>query len=392
MGKNYDVIFIGGSLMAASTVYSLLNENPKMKVVLIEKDPTYKHAATTLALGGFRQQFSARINIRMARNSIKIFENFSEIMETNFGKPQIELKKVGYLFLIDKKKWDVALKNSIIQKEEGVELEILSPKQLADMIPNIDLRNIAGGTVCRHEGILDPQQLLFGYIKKIKEFNARFIYDEVVEIKKNKGRIQGVICKSGRTFESESVVNASGPWAGEVGKMAGVEVPVKPLPHDIYVCEISKDLKIADSYTTVPSETWWFREYPDRNILYSGKSKWDFSFSFNFTPDRDFFYNDVWPSLVERYEGFDAIRLVNAWRGCYEYNYIDQNAIIGEHPHLKGFYLINGFSGHGMMQAPAAGKGLAELILYSKYKTLDFNEIGLERIFNNKLIIEQNII
>jgi FAD-dependent oxidoreductase domain-containing protein 1 len=392
MTKNYDVVFVGGALMAAATAYSLLERDPGLKIAMVEKDPTYQLAATPLALGGVRQQFTTRVNIRMARQSIEVFENFGEIMETKLGKPQIDFRQGGYLFLVSEEKWPIAMENAKVQKEEGVELEILSPEDLADRLPGMRLDDVVGGTVCAREGILDPQQVLQGYIKKVKEMGAEFIYDEVIGIETANGQATGVSLKSGDKISAGAVVNAAGPWAGEVAKMAGVELPVEPLPHDLYVCKISPDLQLGRAYTTFPSTTWYFQEHEGGDTMLTGKTKLDFKLEFSFTPDRDYFYDEIWPDLAERHDGFDTIKLLNVWRGCYEYNNIDFNAIIGEHTDLKKFYLINGFSGHGLMQAPAAGRGLAEMILYGEYKTLDLTEVGFQRFKENKLIVEKAII
>ena len=392
MVKTYDVVFIGGALMAAATSYTLLQENPHMKILMIEKDPSYKYAATPLALGGVRQQFSERVNIRMARHSIGVFENFAEIMESKYGKPKIDFRQGGYLFMVGKDKWSTACENAKVQIEEGVELEQLTQRDLQDRFPDMDLSDVVGGTVCPREGVLDPQSVLNGYIHKVKEMGAEFLIDEVVAIKTGNGTVKGVVCKSGEEFQAGAIVNSAGPWAGDVAKLAGVEVPVRPLSHDLYVTRISMDLKIGGAYTTLPDTCWFFREHENGDTMLAGKTNWDFEYGYFFKPNMKFFEDVIWPSLAERYEGFDRLKLVNAWRGCYEFNDIDFNAIIGEHPDLKHFYLINGFSGHGMMQAPAAGRGLAEMILYNEYRSLDLNEVGMDRFKTGKLVIEKAII
>ena len=184
--KNYDVIFIGGSLMASSTAYSLLNMKPDLKILMIEKDPTYKYAATPLALGGVRQQFSERTNIRMAKASIDTFENFGELMETKtFGKPDIDLRQGGYLFLLGEAGWSVAKENAQVQKEEGVDIRLLSVSDIQSMLPETDLTDVVGGTVCPREGVLDPASVLTGYLHKVKEMGVEVINDEVTDIKMN---------------------------------------------------------------------------------------------------------------------------------------------------------------------------------------------------------------
>ena len=391
--KNYDVIFIGGSLMASATAYTMLNENPNLKVLLIEKDSTYKYAATPLALGGIRQQFSERTNIRMAKSSVETFENFGEIMETKaFGKPEIDLRQGGYLFLVDESKWPIALENAQVQTEEGVDIKLLTVRDLQSMLPETDLTGIVGGTVCPREGVLDPASVLNGYLRKIKELGAELTNDEVVGIEADHGKIVSVKCKSGAEYSAGVFVNAAGPWAKEIGKMIGVDIPVEPMPHDLYVTRMPLDANVGNAYTTIPSTTWWYREHEDRDTLLCGKTKLDFKLGFDYNVDMPYFEAEVWPDLADRMESLDNLRLIKSWRGCYEYNVIDFNAIIGQHPDVPNFYLINGFSGHGMMQAPAAGKGLAEYILYGEYKTLDLSAMNIRRFRENKLIIEKAII
>jgi len=391
--KNYDVIFVGGSLMASATAYSLLNENPHLNILLIEKDSTYKYAATPLALGGIRQQFSERTNIRMAKSSVYVYENFGELMETKtFGKPDIDLRQGGYLFLVDESKWPIALENAAVQKEEGVDLKILSVSDLQSMLPETDLTGIVGGTICHKEGVLDPASVLDGYLHKVRELGAEIINDEVIGIKVEHGKIASLTCKSGSEYSSAVVVNSAGPWAKEIGNMIGVEIPVEPLAHDLFVARMPMDANVGYSYTTMPTTTWWYREHQDRDTLLCGKTKLDFELGFNFDVDTPYFEAEVWPDLVDRMEKLDNLKLIRAWRGCYEYNNIDFNAIIGQHPDVPNFYLINGFSGHGMMQAPAAGKGLAESILYGEYRTLDLSAMSIKRFKENKLIIEKAII
>ena len=391
--KNYDVNFIGGGIMANATAYSLLCLKPDMKILIIEKDSTYKYAATPLALGGIRQQFSERTNIRMALSSVETFENFGELMETKaFGKPEIDLRQGGYLFLVDESKWPVALENAQVQKEEGVDIKLLSISDLQSMLPETDLTGVVGGTVASREGVLDPASVLTGYIRKAKELGAELINDEVISIEMENEKICSVTCKSGDRYSAGVFVNAAGPWAKEVGKMIGIEIPVEPLAHDLYVARMPMDANVGHAYTTLPTTTWWYREHEDRDTLLAGKTKLDFQLGFNYTPDIPYFEAEIWPDLADRMESLDNLKLIKAWRGCYEYNVIDFNAIIGKHPDISNFYLINVFSGHGMMQAPAAGKGLAEHILYGEYKSIDLSAMNISRFRENKLIVEKAII
>ena len=391
--EHFDVIIMGGAIMGSATAYALLQERPALKVLIIERDPTYRRAATPLALGGVRQQFSERVNIRMARQSIETFEHFGELMETRaYGRPEIDFRQGGYLFLVSEEKWATAMENARVQIDEGVELKILSVDELRELLPDVDLTGVAGGTVCPREGLLDPQAVLGGYTAKVAEMGAVYRTDEVTGLVRDGDRILACTCASGKSFSADYFVNATGPWCREIMHMCARDLPVEPLRHDIYVTRIDKQADIGLAYTTLPDTCWWFREHADGDTMLCGKTKLDFELGFDYSPDLPYFADVVWPSLAANSPSLDRVRLLGAWRGCYEFNTVDQNAIIGFDPEIQNLLLINGFSGHGMMQAPAAGRGVAELILHGAYQTLDLSELSAKRFETGALVVEKAII
>ncbi|HHY93550.1 MAG TPA: FAD-binding oxidoreductase, partial [Firmicutes bacterium] len=192
------------------------------------------------------------------------------------------------------------------------------------------------------------------------------------------------------SIATRTVVNAAGAWAGELARLAGVEVPVRPWRRQVYVCRVppvvGRDFPMVVDVTGVH-----FRSETGGLIVVGGTTASDTD-TFDAIWDRSAFVDEIWPVLASRVPCFDTLRLENGWAGLYDENSIDHNAIIGCHPELPGFYLINGFSGHGLMQGPAAGRGLAELIMWGEYRTVDLSPLGLSRFAAGKLIVEEAVI
>jgi len=199
-----------------------------------------------------------------------------------------------------------------------------------------------------------------------------------------------VVTRKGDTYTGTIVVNTAGPWAAEVGRMAGVELPVDPVRRMIFVFQPAEifdyDLPVVIDVTGL-----YFRHETGRIIL-AGKSIEDEPPGFNFKVDKSFFNVGMWPILAERVPVFDRLKLIRGWAGLYGINRLDSNALLGKHPDIKGFYMAIGFSGHGFQQAPAVGKGLSELIRLGRYETVDLSPLNYERVISGKLVIEEEVV
>ena len=385
-----DVVIIGGAVMGSSIAYNLLNDGFDGKVLVLERDPTYEHSSTALSVGGVRQQFGTKVNIDIARYSVPFYEKFDELMEVDGDRPHADFRQRGYLFLGRKEKWSVMKKLYEFQNSQGLEVRLLKPQEVLEIIPHINLEGVAGATLGLRDGYVDPHGVLSGFVKKAKFMGARYITDEAVKIVVKSNKISGVETRKGEWIQSAVVVNAAGPFAREIGIMAGIDIPVDPLRRMVYECKPPKEFNY-DVPLTINTTGLYFRTETGGRIL-TGKSKEDEPNGVNFTWERGLFYDEIWPELAHRIPLFDRLRLQGGWAGLYAENRLDHNAILGEHPEVKGFYLAVGFSGHGLQQAPAVGKALSEAIRLGRYETIDVSCLDMARFDTGQLVIEEAVI
>jgi glycine/D-amino acid oxidase-like deaminating enzyme len=387
--NHFDVLIIGGAVMGSSVAYHLLAAEPGLKVGVLERDPTYTRSSTSLSLGGVRIQFSLKENILMSLYGQEFFSRFEEDMAVEGEKPSIDYRRAGYLFLIDQPGRAAAEQGLALQKGLGGEVEWWTPEKIQREFPLFRADAFVGGTFGPKDGYLDPYGVLMGFRKKAISLGARYLAEEAVEVKKSGRKVAGVGLASGGVLNSEIVVNAAGPWGAEVARMAGFELPLSPVNRQVFAVkpEISFDralpLVIAPSGLYFRSET--------GGLLLVGKSMEEDETGFGFRWEWKRFTEELWPELVPVVPAFEKLKLVRGWAGLYEVNRLDRNAILGAWPGLDGFFLINGFSGHGLQQAPAAGRHLAELIL-KKTPTLDLACFSPRRILENRPLGEGAVV
>jgi len=385
-----DVVIIGGAVMGSSIAYNLLNDGFNGKVLVLERDPTYEHSSTALSVGGIRQQFGTKVNIDIARYSVPFYEQFDEIMEVEGERPHADFRRRGYLFLGRREKWPVMKRLHAFQTSQGMEVRLLKPHEILEIIPHINLEGVVGATFGPKDGYMDPHGVLSGFVKKAKSLGARYYTDEAVEIAVKSNKIEGVKTRGGEWIQAPITINAAGPFAREVGMMARIDIPVDPLRRMVYECIPPKEFDY-EVPLTIDTTGLYFRTETGGRIL-TGKSNEDEPIGVNFTWERTFFYDEIWPQLAHRIPLLDRLRLQGGWAGLYAENRLDHNAILGEHPEVKGFYMAVGFSGHGLQQAPAVGKAISEAIRLGRYETIDVSCLGIDRFESGKLVIEEAVI
>jgi len=395
MGKQestriFDVIIIGGGVMGSSIAFNLVNDGLRGRIAVFEKDPTYERSSTTLSAGGIRRQFSTEVNIRMSQYSLSIYREFGERMEVEGERPEIEFKPRGYLFLGNEKNWPLLVKHQRIQKSLGVETQLLDVKETLGIIPDLNTEGLVGSSYSPGDGYMDPYSVLQGYVKKSRHLGVQYVYKEVATILKEGSRVAGIRTKEGDVYLSPCVVNAAGPYAGEVGRMASIEIPVIPVRRVVYVFKPPR-LFEYDLPLVIDTSGLYFRHEAGRHIL-TGKSRKEEPPGFNFTYDRNYFNEAIWPDIAFRVPLFDKLKLIRGWAGLYEVNEWDNNAILGEHPEVRGFFMAVGFSGHGFQQAPAVGKALSELIRLGRYETVDVSPLSFERIQKGEKVLEEEVV
>lgn len=388
MVKKTDIIIVGGGVIGSSIAYNLLNDGYDGEIILFEKDRLYEYSSTPRSAGGIRQLFTTAINIQISRYSLQKYLTFPEDMAVNGEKAEIDFRQHGYLFLGQDKHMEQLEKERELQNKYGVPSEVVTKDGLLDIIPELNVQDLAGGLYCHEDGYLDPYSVMQGYARKAKEIGATYIYEEVESLTKDKGKITGVKLKSGQRYEAPIVINSAGPWAPALSETINCPIPVVPLKRQIIQFDVSEPLKNQLPLTIDPTGVYFRHE---GESLITGFSE-DVKPGIDFTWKRSFFLEFLWPILAERVPNFAYAKIQSGWAGMYSHNTEDQNAIIGEHPDIKGYYLACGFSGHGMQQAPAVGKGLSELIRKGKYKTLDLSPLRFERFAENDLVIEGAVV
>lgn len=385
---SYEIIIIGGGVMGSSLAYHLLQDGLDGSVAVLEKDPTYKYASTALSAGGLRQQFSTKVNIDIGLYSIDVIERFDEEMAVGGEKANAEFRQVGYLFLGAENNWETLKKQYELQKSLGVDVELLTPEDIKKLIPHLNVESLLGASFGPRAGYTDPYGILQGYLRRARSLGANYIHDEVTEILRQGDRVTGIKTAKGERIDGQAVVIAAGPWAANVGAMAKVELPVDPSPRMVFHFDPAEKFDYVPPFFFSPHGHWCRPETGHQFI--SGKDR-EVEPGYRFEWDRQYFEDSVWPELARLVPSFERLKLARGWGGLYEVNRLDHNALLGTYPGVEGLYVAVGFSGHGLMQAPAVGKGMSELIRTGRYETIDLAPLGADRIFSNRRVVEEAV-
>ena len=384
----YDIIIVGGGVMGSSTAYHLLSAH-KLKVAVIEKDPSYAKASTPLSIGNVRIQFNLSENIQISQYAFEFMQDFEEIMEVDGVRPKISWHREGNLFLVEEESRAAAENDMALQKELGCNVEWWSRDKIEKRMGQCNLSGLVGATYGPDDGIMDPYAVLMGYRTKARSLGAKYIEDEVVKINTDRGAVAGVKLASGDDLDARIVLNCAGPWAGEIAKTAGVEIPVVPIKRQVFAVDPKVKQDNLPRLTVLPSGLYMARE--TGGLMLVSKTMAEDPIGFDFSWDDKRFVEIIWPELAEFIPQLDTLKLMRGWAGLYAVNTLDANAILGEWPELKGFYLCNGFSGHGFQQAAAVGRHLCELITGTE-TSMDLSVFGTERIIETKPIVTNVIV
>ena len=387
--KTYDIIIIGGGIMGSATAYYLMNAEPTLKVAVVERDAAYTQASTTLSMSNVRIQFSLKENVRISMYTKQVLKRFEEDMALEDQKPKIYYRQEGNLFLVDAEEETTARRAFEMQKDLGCQVQWWSPQTIKQHYPLYEPEKFVGGTFSPDDGYIDAYAVLMGYKAKARSLGATYIQDEVVKIKKTQKRVAGTELAEHGNLDATFVVNCAGAWAADVAATAGVKLPVVPIKRQVFALDTA--VKPADPLplTILPSGLYFRSE--TGGLILLGKSLDEDPAGYNFSWDDKRFVELLWPELAEFVPAFDRLKLVRGWAGLYAVNTLDGNAILGQWPELKGLYLANGFSGHGLQQGPAIGRYLCELIL-GQPVSMDLSIFGPERILEKRPLSENGIV
>jgi len=389
-----DVVIVGGAIVGTA-VATFLRRRPDWhgRVVVVERDPTFRTSSTTLSAASIRLQFSTPLNIEISRFGVEVIKH----LDTWLGvagepEPEVDFVEGGYLFLASAAGMPILESNHAVQREHGVNVALLTPTELQARFPWMNVDDVVGGSLgLSDEGWFDAYALLQAFRRKARSLGVEEVVGEVTEVEREGGRATGVRLADGRGITADWVVNAAGPRAAGIAAMAGLELPVSPRKRMVFHFDCRT--KIAGAPLTIDTSGVYFRpEGPNYIAGSSPHGEQPDPDTFDLEVDRSWFETVVWPAIAHRVPAFEAVRLLDAWAGHYEVNTLDHNAVIGPHPDLPNFLFANGFSGHGLQQAPAAGRALSEWIATGDYETINVRPLGYERVARNEPYRELNVI
>ncbi len=400
MRDSYDVVIIGGAVIGSAVAYFLTaNADFDGSVLIIERDPTFAQASTSLSSSSIRNQFSNPINVRIGQYGTQFIRDFADVMEVDGEKPDLGFHEGGYLFLASSdEQVQILRENHEVQKSLGADVVLWKPDQIKAAFPHLRVDDLQLASYGQSgEGWFSNTGLMNGFRKKARAQGADYLVGEVVEITRVDDLITGVVLKSGQVISCGTLVNASGPRAAKTAEMAGLSVPVEPRKRSLFVFDCAKT---PEGTATVnngslplmidPSGSFC---RPEGKFFLAGTVPeddpavdWD---DFEVRHDE---FERLWMDLAERSEAFEAIKLVNFWAGHYAFNTLDHNVIAGPHHEVANFIFANGFSGHGLQQSPAVGRGVAEWITYGEFRSLDLTPIGYDRVVRNEPFLEKAVI
>ncbi len=385
----FDVVIVGGGIMGCATAYNLLKIDGRLKVAVVEMDPTYTRASTTLSMSNVRIQFSLKQNIQVSQYAFEVLERFADEMTVGENVPNVAFRREGNLFLVEPERIQTAKEALALQQRLGCKIEWWTADRIRQVFPLYEPGVMAGGTFGVEDGYFDAYAALMGYRAKSRSMGAAFIHGEVASIEVSGGSVQGVLLKSNELLVSPVVVNCAGAWAAGVARTAGVELPVMPVKRQVFALDTAVKPAGPLPLTVLPSGLFFRSE--TGGIILLGKSMPDDPTGFDFTWDDKRFLEILWPELAAFVPAFDRAKLMRGWAGLYAVNTLDGNAILGQWPEVRGLYLANGFSGHGLQQGPAVGRYLAERITGSD-PVLDLSIFDPLRILEERPISEDGLV
>jgi FAD-dependent oxidoreductase domain-containing protein 1 len=386
------VVIIGGGAMGSAIAY-WLTADPAFagEVVVLERDPSYREASSALSASSIRQQFSTPVNIAIGLFGIGFLRRVGDMLAVADERPEIGLVEPGYLFLATAPGMAVLRANHALQVTHGADVELLTPTELSRCYPWLTIGDLAGAAHGRTgEGWFDGYGLLRAFRAKAVAQGARYVAGEAVGLSVAGDSVTRVSLADGTRLAGDAVVNAAGPWAGKVAAMAGVDLPVRAKARSVFVLASPADL--PDCPLVIDPSGFWVRPEGRHFVTGAPPRAGEDHDELPLEPDHALFEEVIWPALAARIPAFEQLRVVNAWAGYYEMNTFDQNGIVGPHPAIANLYFANGFSGHGIQQSPAVGRGIAELIVHGRYRSLDLSPLGFERLAAGRALIERNVI
>jgi sarcosine oxidase subunit beta len=382
MAKSADVVIIGAGIVGSSIAFHLTQAGVR-NVLVIERETRQGLGSTGKSMGGVRAQFATDVNIRMSIYSIPFLARFEEAT----GHPS-GYKPRGYLFMAtNDAHMNYLRKNIARQKALGLkDVELLSPDDIRKVLPQLRSDDIIGGSFCPTDGFVDPESVMAGFMARAIERGAELWRGtEVTSICTENSRISGLQSTNG-DVTCPIVVNAAGPWAAAVARMAGANLPVEPLRRMLVLTEPFSGLPERLPMIIDMSTGWHFRQEGLGILMAWADPDQEPGFRTDFDPA---FIEKILTHAAARVPDFAnlAVNPRRCWAGLYTMS-PDHHAILGPAPEVRGFYFANGFSGHGVMHSPATGRIIADLIVDGHTEVVDAQDLNVQRFAEGRAIHE----
>jgi glycine/D-amino acid oxidase-like deaminating enzyme len=386
------VVIVGGGVIgSAIATFTLADPAFRGTVTVIERDPSYARASSALSAGSIRQQFSTPVNIAIGLAGIEFLRRVGEHLGVGDERPDVGLVEPGYLFLASPPGLPILAANHGVQRGHGADVALLEPPALAARFPWLATDDLGGGALgLSGEGWFDGYALLQAFRRKARSLGATYLHAEATGFALAGDRIAAVLLADGDRIDCDTAVCAAGPWARRVAGWAGIDLPVYARRRCVFV--VSSPAALPGCPLVIDPSGVYFRPEGNRFICGVSPPADDDPDEPTLDVDQRLFDDLVWPALARRVPAFEALRQTGAWAGYYEMNTFDANGIVGTHPGVRNLLFANGFSGHGIQQSPAVGRGVAELVVHGGYRTLDLSALGWERILAEKPLREVNVV
>ncbi|RWN27190.1 MAG: FAD-binding oxidoreductase [Mesorhizobium sp.] len=392
----YDIVIVGGAVVGSSTAYWLSQAlGSGASILVVERDSSYEFSSTALSTSAIRQQYSNPINVKISQFGIEIISTFQERMAPFYKDepaPDLGFKEHGYLYCCSPDGVEAARERVDLQRSFGAHTVFLEPGPLKDRFPWLNVEDLGGGSWgAREEGWFDSVGLMNGFRRAARASGVEYIDNAATGLDIADGRVISVRLATGQTVRCGTLVNAAGPRAQQVAAMAGLSIPVAPYKRYSFVFASANPIPgrmpnvidLSGTFVRPEGELFLTGNTPQGD----GPAGYD-----DFEMHHEEFDDYIWPALWHRIPSFDALKVQTSWTGHYEYNMLDHNGIVGFHPQVTNFMFANGFSGHGLQQSPAVGRGVSELIVHGAFQTLDLSPFCYERIERNEPFLEEAVI
>ena len=387
----FDVVIVGGAAHGASAAYHLAAAGFPGTILLVEKDPSFARAATALSAGGIRQQFSTPVNVAASLYGIDFLRRAGDLLAVDGDRPDVALREGGYLFLASPAGAATLADNHALQVSLGADIALLDPDALRAVFPWLSTEGIAAGGYGRSgEGWFDGFALCQALRRKARSLGATLMTAEAAALTTAGGRATGIRLADGTTIAAGTVVLAAGTTTPALAATAGVAVPGAARKRFLFPLALRPALPRMP--LLIDPGGVYVRPEGDLYICGTSPPEDRDPPAVDFTVDHGLFEETIWPALAARVPAFEEIRPGRAWAGHYDFNTLDQNAIVGPVEGVVGLLVATGFSGHGLQQSPAVRRGLAGLILHGGYRSLDLSPLGHDRIAGGRPLVEANVV